>query len=262
MRLLRTPKIQMAIVLTALSLLQVAFFPTFNLVLKLILILSFTLIIEVVFWQVRKASPFVPSAAVVTALIIFLLAHPLAPLWQPLLACALAVLGKQFVRPGNHHIFNPAAWGLLIASFVGLPITWWGAIGGNPIYMFILVLGAGFVTFRTIHQAPIVVTFLLAMIAVASFTSSPATAISQLIIGSILFFTLIMLPEPMTAAKFPKTKLIYGTLVATLSLASPAFTPFGIDPLLGALLVGNGVIRFVEAKFPQLTLRLPNPYIL
>lgn len=238
----------MAIVLALLSLLQIAYFPTLDLILRLITLILFTLLLEYVLWQVRKVSPFVPSASVVTALIIFLLAHPLASLWQPLLACAVAILSKQFIRPANHHIFNPAALGLLIASFFGLPVTWWGAIGGNPIFMLILVLGGGFVVFRTLKQASIIITFLLTMISVASFVSSPATAISQLIIGPFLFFTLIMLPEPMTAAKFPKTKLIYGALVAVLSLMSPLFTPFGIDPLLGSLLAGNGIIRFVESR--------------
>lgn len=247
MRLVRTPKVQMAIVLGVLTLLQLAYFPTFELVFRLITLVLFTLILEYILWQVRKVSPFVPSAAVVTALIVFLLAHPLASLWQPILACTLAVISKQFIRPGNHHIFNPAALGLLVASFVGLPVTWWGAIGGNPIYMALLILGAGFVVFSSLKQAPIVISFLLTMIVLTSVMSSPTTAISQLIIGPFLFFTLIMLPEPMTAAKFPKTKLIYGSLVGILSFL-PLFTLFGIDSLIGALLVGNGAIRFVKSR--------------
>lgn len=237
----------MAVVLSLLTLFQFVYFPTFDLVLKLILILSFTIILEYALWQVRKVSPFVPSASIVTALIIFLLAHPLALLWQPILACAAAVASKQFLRPGNHHIFNPAAFGLAIASIFGLPVTWWGASGGNLIFMVLLVLGAGFVALRTIRQAPIVVSFILTMLVLTSFISSPATAVSQLIIGPFLFFTLVMLPEPMTAAKFPRTKLIYGALVGILSFL-PIFTLFGIDPLIGALLVGNGVIRFIESR--------------
>lgn len=236
----------MALVLSVLSLLALVRFPSPELILRLILILASTLILEYIFWQVRKVSPFLPSAGVVTALIIFLLADPAWSFWLSLVAVLIAVSLKQFLRPGNHHIFNPAALGLLAASVLGLPVTWWG-ISWGVVPLIATIILCGFVSLYTIRQHRIIIPFVVITLAVATLISGPQTAVNQLLVGSFWFFALVMLPEPMTAAKFPKTKLIYGAMVALLSFIEP-FNLVGIEPLLGALLVGNGVIRFVESR--------------
>lgn len=244
MRLLRTPKVQMATVLSVLSLLTIIRFPSLELILRLVLILAATLVLEYALWRIRKVAPPVPSAGIVTALIIFLLADPAWPVWLSLVAILVSVTSKQFLRPGNHHIFNPAASGLLAASVLGLPVTWWGISWGMVPLMTTIIL-AGFVSLYTIRQHKIIISFLAVTLIISTLFTGPQTAINQLLVGSFWFFTLVMLPEPMTAAHFPKTKLLYGSLVALLSFVVPVLS-LPLDPLLVSLLAGNVAIHLLE----------------
>ena len=179
----------------------------------------------------------------VTGLIIFLLASPEAPLAYVLTAVFAAVGIKQFLRPANNHIFNPAASGLLIGGMAGLPITWWGVGWGN-VPLLVIILGTGFVSLFTIRQHKIIFSFLITSLIVSTFyLGSFEQSVNQLLVGSFWFFALVMLPEPMTAAKLPLSRLAYGTLVAILPFFLANFTLAIVDPLLATLLNGNAISR-------------------
>lgn len=243
---IRTPKVRMAIVLLALS--TLAIFNSFSLdiVLRLVVIVSGTLALEFILWKIRAVTPFLPSAGLVTALIIFLLADPETPVHLVLLAVAASVGLKQFLRPENNHIFNPAAIGLLVAGIFGLPITWWGVGWGNVPFL-VIIIGSGFVSLFTIRQHRIVLSFLATSLVVSTFyLGSFEQSVNQLLVGSFWFFALVMLPEPMTAAKFPLSRLAYGTLVAILPFFLANFTLAIADPLLASLLIGNATARLIE----------------
>ena len=248
--MLRLPKVRMVVVLLLLAIL--AIFHSFSSggVLRLLVIITFTLAFEFIFWKVRQIPPFLPSASIVTALIIFLLASPEAPIYQVLIAIVAGVGLKQFLRPANNHIFNPAASGLLVAGILGLPITWWGVGWGN-LSLLVTILGAGFVSLFTIRQHRIVLSFLATSLVISTFyLGSFGQAINQLLVGSFWFFALVMLPEPMTAAKLPLSRLVYGTTVAILPFFLANFSLTLSDPLLASLLLGNAGARILE-KFLQ-----------
>lgn len=246
--MLRLPKVRMAIVLSILAILAIFNSFSLDIALRLTLIVITTLALEFIFWKIRGVTPFLPSAGLVTALIIFLLADPEAPVHLALLAVAVSVGFKQFLRPQNNHIFNPAASGLLVAGILGLPITWWGAGQGN-LPLVVTIIGAGFVSLFTIRQHRIIFSFLITSLLISTFyLGSFEQSVNQLLVGSFWFFALVMLPEPMTAAKLPLSRLAYGTLVAILPFFLANFSLAIADPLLASLLIGNGVSRLLEKR--------------
>lgn len=249
---IKTPKVKMAIVLLVLATLAIvnSFSGAWqiDILLRLVVIITSTLILEFVLWKARGVTPFLPSAGLVTSLIIFLLADPVAPFHQILMAVVAAITLKQFLRLGNNHIFNPAAAGLLAASLIGLPITWWGlpAQAGN-LPLAVTIVGAGFVSLFTIRQHRIILSFLVTSIVVSIlYLGSIGQSVNQLLVGSFWFFALVMLPEPMTAAKLPNTRILYGIVVASLPFLFAKTIHLSIEPLLAALLLGNLLFRIIE----------------
>lgn len=248
--MLTIPKVRMAIVLSVLATLAIAnsFSAAWqiDILLRLAVITASTLILEFILWKIRGVTPFLPSAGLVTALIIFLLANPVAPFHQILMAVVAAITLKQFLHLGNNHIFNPAAAGLLTASLFGLPITWWGVGWGN-IPLAVTIIGAGFVSLFTIRQHRIILSFLATSLLISIlYSGNIGQSVNQLLVGSFWFFTLVMLPEPMTAAKFPNTRIVYGIIVATLPFLL-ANLRLVIEPLLASLLLGNLLARITES---------------
>lgn len=233
--LFRIPKVRMALVLAGVSIAAVAARFSFEIVLRYFIILGFTLLLEFLFWKIRKIDPFLPSAGVVTATIIFLLSDPRTPLYLILLAPLFAVATKQFLRLWNNHVYNPAAAGLFVSSYLGNQVSWWGT-NTSLIAMVLIIGGAAFVSLYTVRQWRIVLPFLLILILTGGLV--------QLRTGTIWFFALVMLPEPMTAAKGAITKFIYGGLVSLIYFALSAFPV--IDPLLGSLLTGNLIFKFID----------------
>lgn len=241
----KIPKIQMATALAIISAGAIVRFFSFEIFLRLFLILGFALFLEYLFWKIRRVEPFLPSAAVISALIIFLLADKNSPIELVLVAVFIAVALKQMLRPGGNHIFNPAASGLFGAGLVGLPISWWGVNWGT-IPLITTIILAGFVSLYTIRQQNIVLPFILiSFLASTVFLGEMQAAVRQMLVGSFWFFTLVMLPEPMTAAHFPNTRLLYGALVAILPfLTLESGFP---DPLIASLLIGNLAARVFES---------------
>lgn len=247
----KIPKIKMAGVLLVLSLFAIFQSFSIDILLRLAVITASTLILEFILWKIRGVTLFLPSAGLVTALIIFLLADPVAPFHQILIAVVAAIILKQFLRPGNNHIFNPAASGLLAASLFGLPVTWWGVGWGLPaqagnIPLIITIIGAGFISLFTIRQHRIILSFLATSLLISIFYLGDfGQSINQLLVGSFWFFAFVMLPEPMTAAKLPNTRILYGVIVAILPFLF-ARLHLPIEPLLAALLAGNLLARIAE----------------
>lgn len=230
----------MALLLSALSLLAVYNFLSTELISRLFFIVTYTLGFEYLLWKIRGVTLFVPSAGIVTALIIFLLFDNTSPFYYTLIPITLAVVQKQFLRFGSQHIFNPAAFGLYVASLVGYPTFWWGVSWGW-LPLVLTVAGGIWVTMFTLKQHYIVIPYILSSFIVyaASLGSIPTlSALSgAFLAGSFWFFTFVMLPEPITAPHKNKTRLIYALFVAILPLILLNRLPG--DTILLTLLLGN-----------------------
>lgn len=231
-------KTRIALTLFLLSVLAILNYFSPELLLRFILITTFTLVLEYILWKLRGIEPFAPISGVVSSEIIFLLSDKSTAFALTFLAVAAAIASKQFLRDKQSHIFNPAAFGLVIAGFFGLPISWWGVSSGI-IPLFIILLGAGHTVLFYLRQHLIIFSFLTVSLLIFAITTfDPQFALNQLLVSSFWFFVLVMLPEPITAAHKATLKPIYGALVALLSFILPRFLPIP-DSLLTALLVGN-----------------------
>ncbi|MBI3109813.1 RnfABCDGE type electron transport complex subunit D [Candidatus Daviesbacteria bacterium] len=230
--LLKIPKMQIAGFLLLIYL--TALWHDFSLskVSILFLALSSTLISDFIFTKLRHQPSFLLSAALVSGLIIALLTDPNLPLYIPILAGILAMFSKNFLRFSGRHIFNPAGFGLILTSFIfQTGVSWWAVsfqtFPQNLIF-FLVLLTPAFVSIKKMRRHLTIFSFLLTYGIIFKNSFFDPT---------ILFFALVMLPEPMTTPYIKKYQIMFGGVVAIAAflISSVSFA----DPLITALLLGN-----------------------
>ncbi len=218
-----------------------------EIIFRYLIIFGFTVGLEYVLWKIRKINPFLPSASFVTATIIFLLSEISTPFYFPLIAVIFAVVQKQFVRPWGSHLFNPAAFGLFVGAYFGNVVSWWGP-NLNAATILITLLAAGYVSAIKMRQWKIILPFLVATVFISFLRSGDIIlSLTAIFVGASLFFSFVMLPEPVTAAKGFWQKPVYGVLVAILpSIFYNA--PYISDLQLASLLGANLTFKLIEKQ--------------
>ena len=245
---LKSPKKLIVLISLILSLLAVITFnnPVQALV-RLVIVLIIAALSDYSLGVYRKIESHFPDSALTIACSLFLLADPSSPIFQLFLAIIISLAAKHYLMVKGRNLFNPAALGLLTASFFGLKITWWGFLPGI-IFSTLLILLTGFVSVYLLRQGKIIFAFMLTIFGLTFFfTLNPLFTLTQFLVGGFWFFTLVMLPDPAIAPKFTKTKIAYGVFVGLLSLTLPKIG-IGTDPLLTSLLIGNLVFWFMDRK--------------
>ncbi len=254
----RLPKIQLALILFLIYLSSFLINPSLKLVSHLFLVVGIVIFFDYLFLRIRKIQPFLLSAAVVTGLIITLLSDPLIPMYQTILICALAVFSKNFIRVGNSHIFNPAGFGLLLGGIIfNFTVSWWGVayqrlfpISLTSLILFLMLILPGWVSAVRMKRYRIILPFILLysiLFLILSRQLNFEILTNTLIDPTVLFFALVMLPEPMTTPNKILRQIVFGTFVAFVSLIvslplfSTQFLGFNLisDPLILSLLLGN-----------------------
>jgi glycine betaine catabolism B len=210
-----------------------------------------TLILVVVAWasngvfaRLFKAQPNSESSYI-TALILALIITPAMPsqgsqieflVW----AAIFAMASKYILEVNKKHLFNPAAFAVVLTAFLmGQYASWW--VGGNlPLLAFVLV--GGLLITRKIQRFDLVLSFFVFAIGSIIFTKlsfPPLQTLEKAIVHTcLLFFGFIMITEPATTPPTRALRIAYGALVGT--LFAPAIHIGGIysTPEL-ALVVGN-----------------------
>ena len=152
---------------------------------------------------------------------------------------AWAMASKYIFAIGKKHIFNPAAFAVALAAFVGLsPATWWVA-GNIPLLPFILI--GGFLIVRKIKRADLFWSFtIVSLIAVAyGALPNPVSSIwTTLLHSSFFFFAFVMLTEPLTTPPTRWLQIFYGAIIGLLFAPNIHIGSFYFTPEL-ALLAGN-----------------------
>lgn len=236
-----------------LSLFGILHYTPVDLLVSLVIIQGVGFIVNFIFARIFEVPSNIESVYT-TGFILSLIISPAQPLnrWLFLgLAATLAMASKYVIAINKKHLFNPAAFAAVFASIiVGQPINWWV---GN-LYMAPLVLLGGILMVRKIRRWDLVLSFFIAAITVitAHFLlrkSDMMFIFKQVIFYSpILFFSGVMLTEPMTTPPSRNLRMIYGALVGILF---PPFIHLGsiyATPEL-ALLVGNIFTYFVSPKY-------------
>jgi len=158
-------------------------------------------------------------------------------------AAAAAIASKYVIALNKSHIFNPAAFGALIAGevFHKYPAWWVGTKFMTP-----LVIIGGILVMRKMKRFTMagvfLAVFLLYLVFGTSFGGSVHFLWLELISTQVLFFTVVMLTEPLTSPAKLNYSLLYAILVGFFYTA----TRFKLSPE-EALLVGN-LLTFLLAR--------------
>lgn len=238
-RALRDPRHRVAGVLGAVLLLTGI--PTGSLTVPLILVVI-TAGLDWLVSRIRGRGGF-PSSALVTGLLLALIASPRSPWYLVGGIAVLAISAKYLLRFRGRHIFNPAGFGLVSAGFlVGPTASWWG-VYGSPWTPWLLAVGMGLGLWRLRRLSISVLFFSGYFLVLTLLHQSLVTATRLVFDPTVLLFGLVMVPEPMTSPVRAPWLWIYefaliGSLVIQLvfKIALP-------DVLLGSLLIANLAYR-------------------
>jgi ferredoxin-NADP reductase len=181
----------------------------------------------------------------ITALILMLILDPVMPLDRAgvgvlVLASVWAMASKFIFAVGGKHLFNPAAFGVLLpALLLNAPATWW--VGGNLPLLPVVLIG-GLLVIRKIRRFDLVATFMIVNIATVLATTAPdhyALALTETFQSSpLLFFAFVMLTEPLTAPTTRWPRLAFAALVGFLFAPNVHVGSLYFTPEM-ALLIGN-----------------------
>lgn len=178
----------------------------------------------------RKAFPWL---GLISGLIIALLLAP-NPLFA-FVAATIAIAGKYIIRIKKRNIFNPAAFALFVLSIFGIVTAWWGVLHWIVVPLGLLV---AYKIRRLETSLSFLVAYFLAIYAVkGAFPLEDYTA---------YFFAFVMVLEPVTSPFARKGKLIFGPAVALLAVFLPLFVNVPVNLFLGALLLMNLFVPFLN----------------
>lgn len=199
----------------------------------------------------RKGRLYFPASSFVTGFLIGLIFSPTEPVWVFILAAALAVFSKQFIRAREHqNIFNPAAFGILLTSMLtGVPVAWWG-VSWSP-WVIAIIVSVSYTLYQ-LKRLWLPITFIL-LYSIYHFVNVRDSSFLPLVFdGTVFLFVFVMLPEPITSPAVGKWKYTFGPLVLLLAVGLGLLGRLGIvlpDVFLPALLLGN-LVGFLAKRIP------------
>lgn len=169
----------------------------------------------------------------------------------------IAMASKYIFAIKHKHIFNPVAFALVItAFFLNQNASWW--IGTLAMAPFVLV--GGLMVVRKIRRVDLALGFFAVAIIVSLFFAlskgeNLLSVLNQILISSpLLFFTFVMITEPLTTPPSHFLRILYGTLVGFLFVPQVHIGPLYFTPEL-ALIFGN-VFSYLISPKKRLTLKL------
>lgn len=194
------------------------------------------------YWKTKKY--YYPFSSLVSGILIGLIIHYSQGMPLLLTAVLLAFLSKHFLKLRGRHIFNPAAFGIVVSSLIfRSPISWWSVAPGGFILILILLTNLVISKLRRL-QYPLI--FLAGYFLFLLFKLDLTHALSLTLDGTVFLFVFVMLPEPMTSVisgfwKYGFALAVLGVLIISILIN---FTL--VDPLLFALLMTNFITRITS----------------
>ncbi len=243
-------RLQIAATLGLVALISlIRFFSAYTFLTLIIIIISGQLI-EALFTYLTKRKYFFSYSALVTALLVFLLFATHLPLWIYIFALTLAISSKYTLKISQHHIFNPAALGIFVTSLITKqPVSWWGA--SWIWFLPLIIIFGSFSVLKRLRRLYIVGGFIIIYI-LFTFLSTSTINLSVLIDGTVILFSFIMLPEPLTSPIRGHWLKTFGIFIGLLMVIIVKILPaINIDPLLLAILSGDLLSFLFINKFPQ-----------
>ncbi|MBV9577508.1 MAG: RnfABCDGE type electron transport complex subunit D [Chloroflexi bacterium] len=250
-RLLRTPKVQMLVILAILLAIAIPSDGGAALAPSLVAAIVPACLIDGI-WLSASARRFrFPMSALLSGLFVFSILSVDTSWLVVAWTSALAVLGKRILMTGRGHIFNPAALALVLAPIAfGSGESWWGALGDVSWVWLIVLIAAGVFLVDRLNKFPLVLTFLAAYFGfflVASTLNAHAVAemFREPFLQAALFLAFFMLTDPPTSPNRYVDQVWFG-LLAALTAGAAQLLGAGQVYLLIAVLVPNAVLVLVR----------------
>lgn len=238
--LISFPKVQLSLTLALIYLSNLLLNSTqISYLLLIFNCLLFCVGFDLFFTYLRRRTLFIPYAAVASAFIIALIVDPNIS-WLGLVAvCALAMGSKNFLRISGRHLFNPAGFGLIAGGILlNLSVSWWGVshqylniLNPKVLIAFLILISPIVVSALRMKRYGSIFTFLITYNLIFLILKGQTFSLANFLDPTVVFFSLVMLPEPMTSPVALKRQILYGIFVAIFS-----YLPVG---LLQGLLIGN-----------------------
>ena len=210
------------------------------------------LIVEIIFVKFYlKASLRLPQSAIITGLLIGMIVPQNAPVFLVIAASSIAVLSKFMIKVKHSPIFNPAAFGIIIAlAIFHTGDIWWASssynLSGVIVSLTPLLAIPAYLSRRiAAGLAFIIASIIIGVIASGSLPLSASGLISAVFSANYLF-GMIMVGDPKTSPIGTKGQAAYGMLTAVLLFASGySGMPY---PFLISLLAANLLFMLYKNK--------------
>lgn len=192
---------------------------------------------DLIYTYFKSKRFYLPFSAIVSGLIMGLILDYTQGLFPLLIAVLAAFISKHFIKIKQNHIFNPAAFGVFVSSLIThSSISWWSVV---TVKIFLLPLLFLLPILHRLRRLHIPLIFLGGMFIYLILTTGFPSTLTLISDGSLLFFALIMLTEPMTTKIFNFWK--YGSPLIYLAIYIIFITlrVFGPDLFLTSLLLVN-----------------------
>ncbi len=246
--LLKTVKVQLSLTLLLIFITALIHSQSIQSIALLITTLTATIATDFLCLKLRGKPLFFPSSAIASAFIISLVTAPNLPLYGAAIAGIIAMFTKNFVRIQGRHMFNPAGLGLLVSAFIfGHSVSWWAVSFQQLriqnlefIIYFLILLSPAIISILRMKRFRIILSFILAYVALNFILNTKYLILNTLFDPTIIFFTLVMLPEPMTTPNNHIRQIAFGFFVALITIFVPSSISNLIpDSLIFSLLIGN-----------------------
>ncbi|MDQ0189598.1 RnfABCDGE type electron transport complex subunit D [Alicyclobacillus cycloheptanicus] len=248
-RFLSTPKGYVLATLLALMVIGAVYKPDRPGVIHVGAALATALVVDLVVSVVRRHQRWLSDGGAVTGIIVGLILSPSAHVSVVVLTTAVAVLSKHVLKSGRKPIFNPAAVGLLVATFAfSVGQSWWGDLADLPVWCVVLLLAAGYLVVHRVNKFPQVLSFLGTYFVLLTITGylqwghaaySPGDALRTPLISCALFMAFFMLTDPPTSPAKYGDQVWFGVIAAV--IGTGVYLLFGgLTYLLIGLLAANG----------------------
>lgn len=251
-RILRLPKFQLLLTLLFIFITTVIKSPSILLVVHVLLVVVLTVVFDLLFSMLRGKNFFLPYAGLASGAIIALILPPTIGVFEVISVTGIGVAAKNFLRVQNRHIFNPAALGLLVAAVlfdrtsINPAISWWAVSWQHPkidnlssIIYYLLLLSPLYISGFRLKRYWTITAFLIATFVTNQLVSN-TLSIVHVLDPTLIFFSIVMLPEPMTTPVNRNRQILFGLFVGIVSWALSSQVFNGIpDTLIIALLLGN-----------------------
>lgn len=186
----------------------------------------------IVFFRSKKFV--LTESSVISGLIIGYVLSNIYPWWMFLLASVFAICSKYLLRIREKHLFNPAAFGIFLATVLLGASTQWRGVG-----LWYILVPAGVYFVSKIRKTEVVIgyaaAFLVLFGAQAFFQKQ---SLLDVLAYQNFFFVFVMLIEPKTTPITRKGKVVFGVAVVILVFILTA-SRVKFDAELLSLLVVN-----------------------